>query len=233
MGKKLQTAGQALKVALPSELLRERRTKSVISSFAEDVGMVYFGYTSQRNDEHRLLRGLTTSNSHVDRHYCVGSFQGYDTALVVRREKILDDTVSSRHRYWTIVTFDLHTTYDVPPLFMSYRQRRELIESKYVSLSDIPMIHSAPAQTFSKHWRLFAKMGQALEVQSLLNDALLAGISNHFDHLAVEVSDNTVYVYSDIKHPTRAQLERQMGNGLWFAQHLDAAAEYARHQLED
>lgn len=232
MKRKIITAGRVLKTALPTEILRDHHTKSTINSFAEDVGMVYFGYTSQRNDEHRLLRGLTVSHSHVDRHYCVGSFQGYDTALVVRREKLHNDEFDGRHRYWTIMTFDLHTSYDVPSMFISFRQRHELIESKYVNLHELPMIHSEVAQSFVKRWRLFAKIEQALEVQSLLNDAVLAGISNHFDHLAIEVSGDTVYVYSNLKHPTRAQLERQLSNGLWFSQQLDAAAEYARHQLE-
>lgn len=233
MADRLKTASQAIKTALPAELLRDRRTKSIISSFAEDVGMVYFGYTSQRNDEHRLLRGLTVSHSHIDRHYCVGSFQGYDIALVVRREMASNDTSDSRYRYWTIMTFDLQTSYEVPSLLMSFRQRHKLIESKYLLLNELPMIHSRSAEAFAKRWQLFARMDQALEVQSLLNDSLLQGVSNHFDHLAIEVSDNTVYIYSDIRHPNRSQLERQMSNGLWYAQQLDMAAEYARRQLSN
>ena len=231
MSQKLTKTKKVLKNALPTAILRERRTKAVISKFADDVGLVYFGYTNQRSDEHRLLRGLTVSHSHVDHHYSVGSFRGYDVALVVRREKLLASNQRD-YRYWTIVTFDLTSSYDVPHLFMTFKSRQELLEAKYVSLSELPMIHSEKATKFAQEWRLYANIGQALEVQRLLNDSMLDGISNHFDHLAIEVAENTVYIYSALKHPTRSQLERQVSNGLWFTRHLDAAADTAKRQLE-
>lgn len=231
MNSKVAKTKRVLQSAVPTDLLRDRRTKAVISKFADDVGLVYFGYTSQRNDEHRLLRGVTVSKSHLDRHYSVGTFQGYDVALVVRREAVTPKNQPAQHRFWTIMTFDLHTTYELPACFMSHGDKRQLLDGKYLNFSALPMIHSEAATKFAREWNLYANMGQALEVQHLLSDELLNGLSLHFDHLAIEVADNTVYLYSALKHPTRSQLERQMSNGLWLARHLDAAADSARQQL--
>src|ERR1044072_5775592 len=96
------------KAFVPAKVLQSRLHKRVFMQFAEKIGLVYFGYVNQRSDEHRLVRGLTVSAGHRDSNYCVGSFQGYDIALVERIDTIRFPGKSSKTHNWIIMTFDLH-----------------------------------------------------------------------------------------------------------------------------
>ena len=53
----------------PKNALKNQSTARIIQKLADDIGMVYFGYVDQRDDEHKLLRGITVSNNHDDYHF--------------------------------------------------------------------------------------------------------------------------------------------------------------------
>ena len=72
----------------PAHAVRTRLAKKTIQNFADQVGMVYFGYADQHGDDHRLVRGHTVSYTHVDNHVCVGSVRGYDATMLIRNDVV-------------------------------------------------------------------------------------------------------------------------------------------------
>lgn len=215
----------------PVSLAKLQKTRSVVSTLADDLGMVYFGAVSQRQDDHKLLRGITVSTSHIDSHYSVGTFRGYDVAMVVRSDEPEHPKHGRRKQHWTIITFDLHTSFEVPPMVITPASNDELLFGKFSQLVELPLTHSESALKFLQKFKLRGSMAKVLEIERLLSDIMFHGMITHFGDVSIEVSENTVYIYSRYKHPTRRQLESQISNGLWFAQHLDHSAEIARHEL--
>lgn len=213
----------------PGNILQKKATGAVIRAFAESIGMVYFGHVNQRDDEHRLLRGVTVSNTHVDEHYSVGTYQRYDIALTVRRNAA---DKSRQLPTWTIVTIDLHSDYDIPWTIMTPRANTQLVASHHTQLTELPMTHSQTALQFNQTNTLFGTMTHALEVERLFSDIILHGLTSSFRDLSVEVVDNTVYVYLQTQTPTKRELERLVSNGVWLAQHLDYTAEKAKEELK-
>ena len=78
-------------------------TKRIVNQFADEFGLVYFGYVSQRSDEHHIVRGMTVSTNHHDDHYCIGTFDTYDVVFVERSDTLRN---GKKHQ-WHIMEFDL------------------------------------------------------------------------------------------------------------------------------
>ena len=73
---------------------------------AEKVGLVYFGYVDQRDDDHRLIRGHTVSQTHQDNHYCIGTVRGYDVMLALRNDVIRTRSGKDERCHWLIYAID-------------------------------------------------------------------------------------------------------------------------------
>jgi hypothetical protein len=129
-------------------------TKRLLTDFAERSGMVYFGYVSQRSDDHHIVRGLTVSTKHIDDHYCIGTSDGYDIVFVERSDSLR----SGKRHIWHILEIDLKTDVDIPHIFIGSGTRghgfHELIETKYPSLHAASLGATAEyTDTFTSHLR--------------------------------------------------------------------------------
>lgn len=217
----------------PGHLLRAQRTKQIIRRFADEIGMVYFGYVNPRVDEYRLVRGLTVSRSHDDHHYTVGSFKGYDISIVVRRDSLSYPDARITDHFWTIMTFDLHTRHDLPHIYIAHKARRDFLAAKYTDLTEQPadlyVNHSAEARG---EYTIFGSPSKAIEVAALVQPVMLDYMAKQFRGMSVELEDNTIYLYLTSKHPSRQHLEFMMRNGLWLAQSLDQLAWQIYDQAE-
>ncbi len=211
-------AHKVLRRMLPGHHVRHQRTKLVMQRLADALGLVYFGYVDQRDDEHRLVRGATVSTTHDDHHYTVGAFQGYDISLVVRRDSLKYSDKRLKEHYWTILTVDLHSEVDIPHIYVGQHTVRDEMVSRLTHLTALP--HAGDA--FSKQYSLHGSMGQFIMIQSLFMQPVREVIAREFAGTSIELADGTVYLYLPEKHPSRAQLERLVRNGIWLAQTIDA-----------
>src|SRR5260370_886221 len=91
----------------PINLAKDLATKKAIKQLARKFKLVYFGHVSQEEARYQLLRGATSSIKHVDSHYTVGSFRGYDVTLVERRDELVFPGKAPRSYHWLIMQFDL------------------------------------------------------------------------------------------------------------------------------
>lgn len=224
------TIARTLKRLVPTTILHERITRRIFADFADKTGLVYFGYVDQRNDEHRLVRGLTASARQHDNHYCIGSYDNYDVTLVDRTDTLYFPGKSPKPQHWTIMAFDLHRPVDLPHLFLGLHTHGEAfyaqLFTKYPHFNQVPLTTALGYNTnFLQHYAVYATPTQALSASRLFNPAITAIIAQHFNGLTIEINDNCLYVYAEHQRASSALLERMVKYGVWLAKSLDEVVE--------
>lgn len=211
---------------VPSKVIQSRVYKRTFQRFADKVGLVYFGYVDQRNDEHSLIRGMTVSTKHRDNHYCIGSFEGYDITLVERVDTIHFPGKPSRLHNWVIMTFDLHHSVDLPHVFLGSHSHSETFYAqfftKFAHFAKIDLAQTGSySHDFLKRYALYTKADQALSAERLFNPTLAQSIANQFGSLTIEVYEGTLYLYAEHQRPSTALLDGMLARGLWLARSID------------
>lgn len=218
----------------PAHMMRAQRTKHIMRKFADEIGMVYFGYVNPRLDEYKLVRGLTVSRSHDDHHYTVGSYKGYDISIVIRRDSLRYPDARITDHFWTIMTFDLHTRHELPHAYIAHKTRRDVLAAKYTDLTEQPAdLYANHTPLARSEYTIFGTNSKAIEVAALVQPAMLDYMAKQFRGMSVEIEDNTVYLYLSNKHPSRQHLEFMVRNGIWLAQSLDQLSWQIYDQAED
>ena len=214
---------RALSHMTPAHVVLSRINRQTIMKFAEKIGLVYFGYVDQRKDEHRLVRGHTVSSSHIDDHYCVGSFRGYDITLVARNDLVqLRESDDRRRCHWLIVTVDLHTKIDVPHLYIGHHTKNELFLASYERLQPFSKdIYAQQMDNFFNKYTIFGNHDRLTEITNIINPGIAQVIATHFKDASIEIEDNTIYLYIESQHPNEVLLESMLSNGLWLAETID------------
>ncbi len=209
--------------ASPKRLVQTRLTRRVVEDFAEKVGLVYFGYVDQRDDEHRLVRGHTVSRSHTDNHYCIGTVRGYDVMFVLRSDVERTKSGKQRARQWLIFTIDLHTKTDVPPCYVGHCSEGEVCAVTYNRMHPLAIggLGAYPHE-FASNYIIYGAATHTLSIERTITPHIAQVMASHFAGASVEIEDNMVYLYVDVEHPTEAQLEKALSNSLWLAESIDA-----------
>jgi hypothetical protein len=216
---------RALRQMTPRHVIKTRMTRKVMETFADKVGMVYFGYVDQKHDEHKLIRGHTVSSTHVDDHYCVGSFQGYDVALVARNDVVVSRSPTTRPQsyHWLICTVDVHTEYELPHVYIGHRSREESYTAAYKQLHTIELGSQAIYPIgFLNEYHVYGLPGESIEIEQTIPPHIADVILQHFSGASIEIENNTIYLYIESQHPSEVLLEKMLSNCLWLAEAIDA-----------
>lgn len=216
-----------LKAFVPATVLQSRLHKRVFMHFADKIGLVYFGYVDQHGDEHRLVRGLTVSAQHHDNHYCIGSFQGYDVALVERTDTIKFPGKPPKQHQWIVMTFDLHTRDDLPHIFLGLHSHSETfyahLFTKFSHLTKVPLgTFSNYDPAFTHRYAVYTQPAKVLDTELLFDQTITKTIAERFGSLTIEIAENCLYLYAEHQRPTEALLERMIKYGAWLAEAIDA-----------
>lgn len=225
-------AGDIMKrlVRAPVERLKRlgnlRNEKRVITHFADQFGLVYFGFVSQRDDEHRIVHGLTLSPHHRDAHYCLGTYENYDVVYVERSDKLLSGTKKSRNVQWQIMTFDLKTMRDLPHMLVSSPLHQNSLQRQFnTKFSTKRLLTLGHTQEYDagvlSHFRVYAKPADLAAVENIITPKVSTILAEHFKGLSFEISRQVLYVYSEHTHATKSLLEAMLKNGRWLAEIID------------
>lgn len=219
------------KAFVPAKVLQSRLHKRVFMQFAEKAGLVYFGYVDQRNDEHRLVRGLTVSASHRDDHYCIGSFKGYDVTIVERTDTIHFPGKASRTQDWIIMAFDLHTATDLPHAFIGLHTHSDTfyaqLFTKFATLAKAPIGTFADyPRDFLNRYAVYTEPSRLPMTEHLFSGDIAESMAKHFGGLTVEIADGCLYLYAWHQRPTTTFLTRMLQNGVWLASAIDERAQH-------
>lgn len=220
----MQKSNQFLQTFVPAKVMQSRLHKKVFSHFADTMGMVYFGYVDQRDDEHKLVRGLTVSAQHRDNHYVVGSHEGYDVALLERRDTLRFPGKSTKNHTWIILTVDLHTPHDVPHIFAGLHTHGDTfyanLFTKFAMLT--PLVLPNADRTFVERYTMYAPPAHVVQAEQILNHDVTRVIAEHFGSLTFEVTEGTVFIYAEHQRPSQQLLSKMLQNGIWLAKYLDS-----------
>lgn len=222
----MKKALASLKTLVPAKVIQSRLHRHVFTQFADKLGLVYFGYVDQRNDEHRLVRGLTVSGSHRDNHYCIGTFNTYDVTLVERTDTLHFPGKASKNHTWIIMAFDLHTSHDLPHLFVGLHTHSDTFYShlftKFSSLTRIPLsTYGTYDPQFLHRYAIYTEPSQFHAAERLITPEVARAIASHFGSLTFEIVDNCLYVYTEHQRPTSQLLDTMIKNGAWLARVID------------
>lgn len=224
----LGTGKQFVKALAPAKVVQSRLHKKVIMDFAEKTGLVYFGYVDQRDDEHKLVRGLTLSSSHRDNHYCIGTYGGYDLAFVERTDTISFPHRPSRTHTWLIQAFDLRTprAHDLPHIFIGLQNHHETfyahLFTKFATLAHVPIgMNEGYDRAFTNKYALYTPPAHMLETKDIIEPQVAKVIGDYFGILTCEIADGVLYVYAEGQRPSRALLEKMLKYGTWLASVID------------
>ncbi len=214
----------------PGSLTRNLSNKRAIMHFAEEMGLVYFGHVDQWNDEHQLIRGLTLSPRHRDKHYSVGSLYDYDIALAQRTDSVHTAGKPAKTYTWLIMQFDLHTKVDLPHVFLGPHTHSdstyEQIFTRFGHLQKVPLgTFGAHDKAFLNHFAIFTTPAESLNAERVFDSEMTKTIGAHFGTLAVELSEGSLYLYSEHKHVSNHLLDTMVKNGIWLAKHIDQRAQ--------
>lgn len=214
---------RAIRHMSPRHIIRTRISAKAIREYADKVGLVYFGAVSPSDDDHRLVRGHTVSTTHLDNHYCVGTIRGYDTAVVARNDIVRTAKGSEQRCHWLIVTFDLHTKYELPHIYIGHKSRHGAYTASYDQLVPLTLgTYGAYPAAFLHEYAVYGVPSHAEVIERLISPQFAAVIQQYFQHASVEIEDNTVYVYIESRYPNETTLEKMVSNGLWLAENIDA-----------
>jgi len=216
---------RALRHMTPGHVVKSRITKRTMMQFADKVGLVYFGYVDQRDDEHRLIRGHTVSETHQDNHYCVGSVRDYDVMMVLRNDTIATSLEHREERrcHWLIVTVDVHTKSDLPHCYIGHHSRDHAFKASFEPLSPLALgsLHEY-SHRFMSEYSLYAKATHALEIERMITPQMSEVIGTHFEGASIEIEDNTIFLYVESPRPSEGVLEKMLSNALWLAECIDS-----------
>ena len=216
-----------------SQLLTLKQVRDFISNsavtrrFAERHSLVYFGSVSQ-NDESRLVKGITVSNTHRDSHYLVGTALGRDLIFLQRSDALRSANNKKRELYnWNILAIDLAQGMRLPHVYVEGRsrhghgfyetlamKRREFSELPYGFLSDYDPL-------FAKRYVVRLAAATASEISELLPPERAAVMAYHFTAFDFEWRNDELYVYFLSRRPSLAQLELMLKAGVWLAGELE------------
>ncbi len=209
-----------------SNILSKGSPKRIVSTFGDEHGLVYFGNVDQHDDEHQIVKGMTVSHTHTDEHYSVGTYNDYDVSFVQRHDTITTPNGKKRNHTWQIMQCDLKTSEDLPHLFIGLHSHSESfythLFTKYSHMRPIQLgaIHPHSAD-FLGHYRVYGSIANHISIEQLLPSALDDIFLKHFRSLAIEITDESLFVYSE--QPLSANLlEVMIKNMTWLAGHIDA-----------
>jgi hypothetical protein len=207
-----------------STLRRFRHTRkrgAVIRSIADKIGLVYFGSVDPRSDDHNTIRGITASVKHRDRHFAVGSYDGFDITMADRTYQPLHDTM--KHT-WCVLQINLHYV-KLPYVLVTPSIHKKDFEGV---LGLHRNIITAPDETWPHEFgSRFSAHTTAHELQTLhtiLTPAIAMEAAVRLWPYALEIHGNKLYVYITEHRLTETVLGGAIESALWLADAFERQA---------
>ncbi len=206
-----------------------RKRSAVLRKFADTMGLVYFGSMNQHEDDYEAIRGFTASLSHLDSHYAVGTYEGFDIRMVDRFDSYKRAGNKHHEQLWLIMEVDLQIT-SLPHVFLVPTGHEAGEYDKLFTTQP----HMQPLNTMllQKHsmevhgrYQILSRTTNANKVEHLLPTPVMMGIASRFWPHGVEISGGKVYLYITQHRLSKTVLESSLASLLWLAAVLDESNE--------
>jgi len=211
-----------------SPLVRTRG--SVMRAFARKAGLVYFGSVDQHGDDHEVIRGLTVSTSHIDTHYAVGAYDGYDVSIVDRFDTITGKDGKDVDHTWAIIEVTLQGLKSAPHVFLYPKGHdKDSYQKFFMASSQLQAVNGMFLRDhdaeFHNRYDVFALPSRAHEAEDLFPELSTQMIAARFWPHAIEILDGRVYVYITEHRLVETVLGATLQSAVWLAEVLDQPSE--------
>ncbi len=223
---------RAIKNMHPKQITKHVSQRKIIQKFADDHGMVYFGLI-EPGDDHKLVRGITSSKDQRDAHYCIGTYDGYDVAFAQRRVLYHPPNGKPETHNWLVFQFDLKFKYPGRHILavnkgFQLNYNRLLQGSRVSPIADQAFASHDPA--FTQFFTVFADPSRPYDIAYTLPSDVSTILGRHFRPLSVEITEDCVYIYADNQKPSEQLMDVMIQDGVWLAERLDAISKYLTEQ---
>lgn len=207
-----------------SQALETRQRGYAMKDISKKLGLLYFGAVHHQDDDHDVIRGLTVSTSHKDKHYAVGNYDGYDIALVDRYDTSRTPS-SVEHHNWCIIQISLRQPTTLPHTFLLPHDRAGRFSHLFVGMRSLQVIHDLIEQQygheFTSRYNVYAPAHQALDVEAVITAPVALNIGIRFWPHAIEIKDYKLFVYITEHRLNQTVLGGAIESALWLAETLD------------
>lgn len=203
-----------------------KTNKSIIKNFTSKVGLLYFGQINKDKDDHQVVNGFTVSNTHKDKHFSVGTSEGYDIHLVYRTDKIKHSPRQSHKQSWVIMSFNLHSKIDLPHFLIKMKNHNDyafnVFFNKYTNISEIKLGTIEPySANFTEKFCAYSRQSMSLATQRVITSETADLIAKHFGPIAIEQNEKILYLQIPTKNVSYNLLNAMYENGLWLSNKID------------
>ncbi|OYX42027.1 hypothetical protein B7Y94_04270 [Candidatus Saccharibacteria bacterium 32-49-12] len=216
-----------LKAALTLKKARQTRQRGrAIRRVADKLGLVYFGGIDAKHDDIDTVRGVTTSTTHRDKHFAIGTYDGYDLSIVDRHDLRRQPTGRRLLQRWTIVHIKLINSSPDRHSFFMPLNRSEEFESLFVNSRQlVPLdryIITNPPVEYSLRYQTLIDPSRYSDLEPLLDSSLYNSLITHFWPHAVELKGRHLFVYLTEHRLDETVLEQAIQSALWLAELIDS-----------
>ena len=210
----------------PLSFGRELATKKVIKQFVHKYDLTYLGGVNQHQAADELVRGITVSSSHVDRHFCIGTVEGFDLSLVERRNTITFPDRPPQTYRWVIMQVDLRRD-DLPQLFIdAYHHDEDFYATLFMKFANFTLASALFVESdplFAKSFRVFTPADKFDETEEMLGHEVTSMLAHHFRQFDYEISGDRLLIYSNNPVVSFHTLQEMLKVGTWLAARLNNA----------
>lgn len=206
-------------------LLTPSSNGQAIRQFIKRFDLVYFGKVDHRYDDHAVMRGVTASAHHTDRHFAVGNIKGRDISILERTNTLRFPGQEDQHYTWVIVQVDLTLQRDIPHIFIDAHHHGEVFYANlfvnFANFSSAENLFTTHDPTFNKKFKLYAPAGKFDRVSRVMSTDITSMLAHHFSKFDYELQDDTLYIYSSNQQVSERDIEHMARVGLWLGEHLE------------
>lgn len=203
------------------------KTKQIIKSADETYSLVYFGTVSQTDDEHKPIKGVTFSPHHVDRHYSVGTVEGFDITLLERTDSLSAPGKSTEDYRWLLLRVELKPSIKLAHVLMDTAQHEQTYYSKMFAkfgrLHPTNHCFDDPGYgEFTDAFHCYTTPDNLDHLAGLIAPETAQTLLQHFPKFDVEWFDNQIIVSTPDQLMTQQTIEMMLREALWLARYFES-----------
>ncbi len=178
----------------------------------------------QYDDEYDTVRGFTTSTSHRDTHYAVGTYEETNIRIVDR----FDVHTQGKTRVatsWVILEFEMPHT-DLPHAFFiptgptSSAYRKVFNANIHMQPLNSTLYNAKHSPEFYGKYQILARTTHARNIEALLTSPVIFGIGEKLWPYGIEIERDKLLIYLSGVEVTQEALDLAFIGGLWLAKEI-------------
>lgn len=205
-----------------------RSRAKTMKSFAKRMGFVHFGIVDQHEDDYQPVRSFTSSLTHLDSDFSVGTYEGRNIRIIDRFDSYKQGS-RTHEQLWCIIEIQLQSK-NLTHVFLTPTGREAGQYDKLFTVQPhLQPINTMILQNHSSElhgrFQILARAAHTHEVEEILTSPMVAGIASRFWPHGVEFNNDKVHIYITQHRLTKTVLETALTSGLWLAEMLDESIE--------